>query len=1245
LPDSAMHPGGPAAARRIRDPDRLPAVGRWLCAALLLCLCGCGGGGSSSGDSASAASEQFSVSGVVHKGPVQDASVSAYRVDGNGRGSLLGSATTAEDGGFSIDYQDYSGPVWLEAINGSYRDEASGSNTPLTTPLRAVVASTDDPVTLSPLTDIAVRLMDSFTVGEISRVNADVSALFFTGDSGTATVSITGTRPLDLQDGDVVTGTGATAEAVDYGLVLAGLSHYMVSNGVDLEGLLTLLASDAADLRLDQTVDGLQAGIDSFLLGDTNAGVPIDHRLGSLGADLLLGSGLEDTRAPAGHSIVTDTGIVGSLTRNRLGLTIVNGELFAGYRISLDDSSPATAAIILEGRVVDSQQALDEVDLGGLAEGTITISLVLTDNAGNSAAPVVRTVIRDLGVYRISGNISLAPGTQVDSDVNTVTETGDFNVTNNSFTDAQRIFSPGLLGGYVNRRLTGPAGRLRNSGDEDFFEVVFAGGEQVLLSIADAAADLDLELYDSGASLVADSLGTTDTEVVRVASAGTYYIRVFPFSGASNYVLSIGLPVSPAANSSPASLGPARLSSFDLFEDEAVIVKMDPQQPDGMVTGLLDDLDRMGVRPRRTGIPEGRPGKGAGDGDRHAMLMTLDSPDGRRQLMQRAGAEELSLPAGISDRPRFRRQQTLRAIKALRRLPGIEYAEPNYRRSPQLVPNDSYFSFQWSLPHVGVPEAWDITTGAPEVIVAVVDTGILPNHPDLAGQLVPGYDMISDSARAGDGDGLDPDPTDPGNDDPNSRSTFHGSHIAGILAAASNNGEGIAGIAWRSRIMPIRALGDDGGSSYDLMQGLLYAAGLPNDSGTVPPVTADIINLSIADPSSSRFEQDIIDQVRGRGLILVAAAGNQSSSEPSYPAAYNGVVSVSAVNQGNLLAGYSNFGSTVDVAAPGGDLSQDSNNDGEPDGVLSTIADDSGDTLRYGYAYFDGTSMATPVVAGVAALMKAVRPGLTPGEFDMLLVQGRLTDDLGLPGRDDSFGNGLINAYKAVSSALDLENDTSTPLPPRLDISPAVLDFGATLSSMSFSLSNGGDGELAIIGLEVSAGWLTLDPVDLTAGGQGTYQLQANRNGLAPGLYQAQVIVDSSAGNGQLSVRLQVSDTEVTVDAGTHFIILVNAATGDILQSRELRAGNGQYPFSLDGLAAGEYLVRAGTDHDNNLLICDGGEACGAYPALNSVQPLRVDRNRQITFSSGFEQGRFQSQQAGEADDESGISSGQAVAR
>ena len=550
----------------------------------------------------------------------------------------------------------------------------------------------------------------------------------------------------------------------------------------------------------------------------------------------------------------------------------------------------------------------------------------------------------------------------------------------------------------------------------------------------------------------------------------------------------------------------------------------------------------------------------------------------------------------------------------------MAYAEPNYIRRQQLSPSDEFFDRQWHYPLINLPQAWDTTTGNADVIVAVVDTGVLFDHPDLHDRLTnTGYDFVSDPASALDGDGIDPDPTDA---QKSGKQYFHGSHVAGTIAAQTNNGMGVAGVGWNTHIMPVRALGEGGiGTNYDIMQAVRYAAallddvtGLPdNDSGTVPAQKADIINLSLSGANKSELEQSIYDEVRAEGIIVVAAAGNGPSSQPVYPAAYDGVLAVSAVDINEQPAWYSNFGSYVDLAAPGGDLSVDLDGDGYGDGVLSTAADiDSNGNLSYRYSYLEGTSMAAAHVSGVIALMKAVNPTLTPDDIEGLLFDGSITQDLGDPGKDDRYGFGLIDAQKAVLAAA----------PALLTVSPASLDFGTELSSVDLTVDKIGPGPLAILSVTVNATWLSIEKNPTVGDGDvpARYNIQVDRTGLAPGDYRATITIESDNNTIDVPVTMTVAappllpSTRLTVeptslDFGTEKIedvltvdkngtdqITVTSVSVDRqwVEIEEFSPGAGgsgnlptQYRIQVKrtGLAPGDYNARITIVSVNNTLV------------------------------------------------------------
>ena len=521
---------------------------------------------------------------------------------------------------------------------------------------------------------------------------------------------------------------------------------------------------------------------------------------------------------------------------------------------------------------------------------------------------------------------------------------------------------------------------------------------------------------------------------------------------------------------------------------------------------------------------------------------------------------------------------------------------------------------------MNLPAAWDVTTGTPatgSVVVAVVDTGVFLAHPDLSSKLVAGYDFVSSTLMSNDGDGIDPNPDDPGDDAIIQNASFHGTHVAGTVGAATDDLIGVAGVSWGAKIMPIRVLGIGGGTSYDIIQGIRFAAGLPNDSGTVPAQRADVMNLSLGCAGCfSTTEQNAYDDVRAAGVVVVAAAGNDGKNVPSYPAAYGGVISVSAVGPSKTLAYYSNYGSTIDIAAPGGD-STDSTLAPPKNEIASTWVDASSGTRVATYAYLQGTSMASPHVAGVVALMKAVCPTLTPAQVDGFLAAGGLTDDIGAPGQDDLYGWGLVNGQKAVNTALAQCSG------PTLGVTPPYLDLAPATASVSFTTAVVGVGTLtgAVTGSD-DASWLALTPP--AGNGIGTWKATANRAGLAPGAYSATITLSAPLASGtvvtRVPVTLQVGGiTGAAGDAGFLHIRLLDASS-NVVAEVATRGSSGQYPYAFDGLPPGSYGVVAGTELAGNGVLCGKGDACGAYPAKGAPVALDVTSDQTgIDFSVGFD--------------------------
>jgi serine protease len=354
-------------------------------------------------------------------------------------------------------------------------------------------------------------------------------------------------------------------------------------------------------------------------------------------------------------------------------------------------------------------------------------------------------------------------------------------------------------------------------------------------------------------------------------------------------------------------------------------------------------------------------------------------------ISRRGGFRRLRVPEGKS---------IDEMLEQYRADPNVEYAEPNYIYHAYMTPNDTYYSYQWHMPAINVEAGWDISTGN-GVLVGIIDTGVAYENyssyqqaSDLAGtNFVAGYDFVNNDSHA--------------NDD-----NAHGTHVCGTIAQTTNNNQGCAGVAFNCTIMPIKVL-DSGGSGYisDIADGIYYAA----DNG------CQVINMSLGGSSGSTTLHNAVQYAHNAGVTIVCAAGNAGTSAPQYPASYEECISVSATRYDNTRPSYSSYGSTIDICAPGGDIGVDQNGDGYGDGVLQqTFAE--GYPTDFGYYFYQGTSMASPHVAGTAAIVIAAGGGsMSPSEVRSIL-QSTATD-LGASGWDQYYGYGKVNVYAAALAA------------------------------------------------------------------------------------------------------------------------------------------------------------------------------------------------------------------------------------
>ncbi|GGA87545.1 extracellular protease [Arenimonas soli] len=382
--------------------------------------------------------------------------------------------------------------------------------------------------------------------------------------------------------------------------------------------------------------------------------------------------------------------------------------------------------------------------------------------------------------------------------------------------------------------------------------------------------------------------------------------------------------------------------------------------------------------------------------------------------------------------------------------PNVEYVQIDRVMKHTLTPNDTNYSQQWGYTDadagIRANTAWDLANGS-GIIVAVLDTGYVA-HSDLAANIVAGYDFISNTTTAGDGNGRDSDASDPGDYYGGDPSSWHGTHVAGTVAAVTNNAKGVAGTAWGAKVMPVRVLGRGGGSTSDIADAIIWASG--GSVSGVPTLSAanaaDVINLSLGGSGScDTTTQNAINSAVGRGTVVVVAAGNSNANASGFtPASCNNVVNVASVTSASARSSFSNYGTSIDVSAPGSN-------------ILSTLNSGTQGPGTENYVSYNGTSMAAPHVAGAVALAQSRRLALGLALWTPAQVEANLKSTAyPLSGAcSGGCGAGIIDARALV----DLAGGGGTPPPPpptggSLTKGVAVTGLAATTgNSLYYTLS------------------------------------------------------------------------------------------------------------------------------------------------------------------------------------------------
>lgn len=965
----------------------------------------------------------------------------------------------------------------------------------------------------------------------------------------------------------------------------------VVGNSVSETGIATLDASGSYDANGEITAYAW-----SFGDGNTSTGQLVSHTYSQSGMYVVELTVTDND----GNSASISTSVSVHIENRPPTATILADQLQGTAPLTVNFS--AENAYDSDGELVKHLWQMDGATLSEssvlshtfTAPGLYTVTLTVTDDDGAEATDEEQIRVAAEGArFSLSGTLRPSNYIDVDGDVNDPYATL-FDNGGRSEEQVQPIDVPVLLQGYVTEFATlGENDTFSLKNDiMDYYSVNLKAGDFVSLRITEHEfADLDLYLVDAETSEVLTYSDSYDEfESVQAARDGRFLVLVRGVTGSSKYLLKVG-------RTSLSPLGQSQGYSAD-FAPSQLIIQTDGKQKQKTLTKTQLSIARG--EPERTAL---------------AKINWLN-PQTRSQLNVQAMDQSFSRILTQGNPVAAEKLRTLAAMKHLRGQSDIRAVEPNYRVRPLLSPNDPAFPFQWNYPAVNLPQAWDMTTGSADVIVAVVDTGIYADHPDLEGQLVTGYDFVSDPDMSLDGDGIDADPNDPG-DSLIGDSSWHGTHVSGIVAAQMNNAIGGAGVAPNTKVMPLRAIGLGGGYTYDIFQAIRYAAQLENDSGSLPDRAADIINLSLGGGGYNAIGQELMQQVRNKGIVVVAAAGNTNTSEAIFPASYDGVISVSATDFHGQRAPYSNYGEYVDLAAPGGNMERDEDGDGYTDGILSTAAEHDGETRHPSYIHYQGTSMSAPLVSGVIALMKSMYPEITPEELDSLIASGLITQDRGFAGRDNLYGHGILDAFLAVNAADGLARGEETAA---IVTNAYSLVFDHTLSELNLSLTALGSAPISLSDIQISEPWLNVQATEVDNNGLGAYTVTADRDGLSDGMYTATIDLYSSTGQHiPVQVYLQVGERREQGDAGHLYIFLIDQNTMNTEYIQDAAAENGQYDFEFNDIPAGTYFVIAGSDIDNDGYICTLGEACGFYPTISKMGEIGLFQDRtDIDFTVGL---------------------------
>ena len=750
---------------------------------------------------------------------------------------------------------------------------------------------------------------------------------------------------------------------------------------------------------------------------------------------------------------------------------------------------------------------------------------------------------------------------------------------NNTFGGAQAIINPSIVNGFVGTTTTAADVTIEDA--FDVYSISTTSSMYANLDVTEYSAgvkDLDLTLYDSDFNALSFNYvsGSTEAnETINLPNDGTFFLVVRPVVGASKYFLTVGQRMT-SSSATP---------SFSYVKDE--VLSYIPFTKKGKVhfseSPFIDPKTKERLN-RLSGFHHLEP--------LDPGLRTLAPEALITQYENTISAALLKGGFQVPESKMLRYLAHTKVINALKESNPESSFDFNYKvEATTAFSEDPMFKQdQWNMRQIGLRQALDASgQELKSVGVAVLDTGG-PSVNSAAWNstnfISGGMDFVSEDA----------DPTDPTAAADRlvdlKTDVSHGTHVATTIGF-KNDGAGLNGFP--VSVLNVRVLGEEG-TERGLINGILYSAGLDNNSGELAPtdIPIKVINMSLGlkNGGYSSLLCDAIVDARAQGIAIVASAGNDQAEFPgrvSYPASCPGVISVAATNSVTNIASYSQQNIHVDIAAPGGD-SADRDGNGFADRVPAYV----GNSSIYG---LQGTSMAAPHVSGAIAMLFAADDSMTPTRVDSMIQSEKLTTDLGVTGRDNVFGYGLLNLPKMLEKLAEDNSDISYTFA-TTDLS--YLDFGNTVTQLNISLNKIGSGDLTVSSLAADSA-TGLSYTDNSTEGFGSYALYIDRDSMANGEFSNTLYFNlSDSTKVAVPIYYSVGELRARAYLGKLFISLKNDSEVTVASGTLDMQSNGTLGFIASDLPNGNYYIYASTDIDADNYGCSYGEMCQYYPSSSS---------------------------------------------